>query len=224
VSDRTLRGLIGLVLVGLVAVLGAGAVLGTEGVARDLRDRTRTALAAAGLEDVLVDFSGREAELRGGNDVEIRRAEALVETLPGVRVVRVEIVEHPIVPGTAGFELDRAGDDVEISGVVPTPDDAAAIKVGVAEGLRSVITGDVTVDRSVDAAPWASALPDVLDLLAGVEGLELDIPGDGSVTVGGTVRDVSEQDRLTERLAEILPGLTLVDELDIAPASRAARP
>jgi hypothetical protein len=227
VSDRTLRGLIGLVLAGLVAVVVAGAVLGTEGVARDLRDRTRTALAAAGLEDVLVDFSGREAELRGGNDVEIRRAEALVETLPGVRgvrVVRVEIVEHPIVPGTAGFELDRAGDDVEISGVVPTPDDAAAIKVGVAEGLRSVITGDVTVDRSVDAAPWASALPDVLDLLAGVEGLELDIPGDGSLTVGGTVRDVSERDRLAERLAEILPGLTLVDELDITPASPTARP
>jgi hypothetical protein len=224
VSDRTLRGLIGLVLAGLVAVLVAGAVLGTEGVARDLRDRTRTALAAAGLEDVLVDFSGREAELRGGNDVEIRRAEALVETLPGVRVVRAEIVEHPIVPGTAGFELDRAGDDVEISGVVPTPDDAAAIKVGVAEGLRSVITGDVAVDRSVDAAPWASALPDVLDLLAGVEGLELDIPGDGSLTVGGTVRDVSERDRLAERLAEILPGLSLVDELDIIPAAPTARP
>ena len=223
-SDRTLRGLIGLVLVGLVAVVGVGAVLGTRTVAHDLGDRTRTALAAAGLEDVVVDFSGREAELHGGNDVEIRRAEALVETLPGVRRVRVDVVEHRAVPGAARFELDRAGDDVEISGVVPDPDDAAAIKIGVAEGLRSVITGDVTVDPAVGAASWAGALPDVLELLAGVEGLELDITGDGTVRVGGTVRDVSEQDRLTERLAELLPGLELVDGLVVAPVPATVRP
>lgn len=222
-SDRTLAGLVALVVSCLVAVVAAGAVLGSGSVADDLRDRARTALGAAGLQDVLVDFHGREAELRGGNDVEMRRAETLVETLPGVRRVRVDIVRDRAVPGTARFELDRAGDDVEISGVVPDPDDAAAIKIGAAQGLRSVVTGDVRVDRSVGAAPWAGSLPAVLDLLAGVEGLELDISGDGSVVIGGTVTDASEQLRLSERLADLLPGLDLVDELAIAPISGTGR-
>ncbi|MET0468332.1 MAG: hypothetical protein ABWZ87_06295, partial [Aeromicrobium sp.] len=188
-SERTLQGLIGLVLAGLLAVVAAGAVLGSDTVASDLRDRAVTALAAAGLDDVLVDFRGREAELSGGNDVEIRRAEALVAALPGVRRVDVDVVDDADIRGVARFELDRAGDDVEISGVVPTPDDAAAIKVGVAGSLRTTITGDVAVDRSVAAASWVRALPEVLEVVAGIEGLELEIPGDGTVAIGGTVGD-----------------------------------
>jgi hypothetical protein len=223
VSDRTLKALIGLVVAGLVGVLAAGAVLGTDAVGRDLRDRTDTALDAAGLGDVLVDFRGREAELSGGNDVEMRRAESLVESLPGVRRVRSDVAPDVVVPGAARFELDRAGDDVEISGVVPSPDDAASIKVGVAENLRTTVTGDVEVDRAVRSAPWVDAVPAVLDLLAGVEGLELEIAGDGTVRLGGTVRDASERTRLAERLAELLPGLEVVGALDVVPASAGVR-
>lgn len=215
-SDRTLRVLIGLVLAGLAVVVASGAVLGSGAVAHDLRERTQTSLDAAGLGDVVVVFRGREAELRGGNDVEIRRAETLVATLPGVRRVQADVPARRIIRGVARFELDRAGDDVEISGVVPTPDDAAAIKIGVAEGMRTTITGDVTVDRSVSGAGWVAALPEVLDTLAPVEGLELEIPGDGSVEVGGTVGDASERTRLAERLARLLPDLDVVGTFDLA--------
>ncbi|MET1037236.1 MAG: hypothetical protein ABW075_03125 [Aeromicrobium sp.] len=215
-SERTLQGLIGLVLAGLLAVVAAGAVLGSDTVASDLRDRAVTALAAAGLDDVLVDFRGREAELSGGNDVEIRRAEALVAALPGVRRVDVDVVDDADIRGVARFELDRAGDDVEISGVVPTPDDAAAIKVGVAGSLRTTITGDVAVDRSVAAASWVRALPEVLEVVAGIEGLELEIPGDGTVAIGGTVGDESERARLLRRLAGVLPDLDVVGTLDLS--------
>lgn len=217
-SDRSLKGLIALVLAGLVAVIGAGAVLGSGAVADDLGDRARTALSAAGLGDVLVDFSGREAELSGGNDVEIRRAETLVASLPGVRRVEVDVVADEHIPGVARFELDRAGDDVEISGVVPSPDDAADLKVGVAEGLRTTITGDVAVDRSVDPGTWVDALPDVLETLAGVEGLELEIRGDGTVEIGGTVGDESERTRLVEKLDDAMPDLEVVGSFDIATA------
>jgi hypothetical protein len=220
VSDRTLKGLIGLVLTGLVVVVAAGAVLGSSSVASDLRDRADTALAAAGLDDVLVDFTGREAELSGGNDVEIRRAESLVAAMPGVRRVDVDVVDEPHLPGVARFELDRAGEDVEISGVVPTPDAAAAIKVAVAEGLRTTITGDVTIDRSLGSAAWVEALPEVLDVVAGIEGLELDVPGDGTVAIGGTVGDESERARLLRRLSDVLPGLEVVGTLDIFPSAR----
>jgi hypothetical protein len=222
VSDRTLKGLIGLVLTGLVAVIAAGAVLGSGSVAHDLSDRARTALAAAGLGDVLVDFRGREAELSGGNDVEIRRAETLVASLPGVRRVDVSGVADDVIEGVARFELDRAGDDVEISGVVPDPDAAAEIKIGAAEGLRTMITGDVAVDRSVAPASWADDLPDVFEVVAGVEGLELEIPGDGTVAIGGTVEDESERARLLEELSDVLPGLELTGTLDLATPTRDA--
>ena len=53
-SDRSLRGFIGLVVAGLVAVISLGAVLGSSAAADDLRDRSQTALAAAGLDDVAV--------------------------------------------------------------------------------------------------------------------------------------------------------------------------
>ncbi|MCW2839755.1 MAG: hypothetical protein JWR55_1238 [Aeromicrobium sp.] len=215
-SDRTLKGLIGLVLTGLVAVIAAGAVLGSGSVAHGLGDRARTALAAAGLGDVLVDFRGREAELSGGNDVEIRRAETLVASLPGVRRVDVAVVADDVIEGVARFELDRAGDDVEINGVVPDPDAAAEIKVAVAEGLRTMITGDVAVDRSVAPARWADDLPDVFEVVAGVEGLELEIPGDGTVAIGGTVEDESERIRLLEELSDVLPGLEVTGTLDLA--------
>ncbi|MET0931784.1 MAG: hypothetical protein ABWX74_19860 [Aeromicrobium sp.] len=214
-SDRSLKGLFALVLAGLIAVVGAGSVLGAGSVGSDLGDRATTALSAAGLGDVLVDFSGREAELSGGNDVEIRRAETLVAALPGVRRVEVDVVEDDVIPGVARFELDRAGDDVEISGVVPSADDAADIKVGVAEGLRTTITGDVEVDRSIGGASWIAALPEVLDVLAGVEGLELDIRGDGSVEIGGTVGDESERDRLAEKIDDLLSGLDVVGTFDL---------
>lgn len=218
-SDRSLRGFIGLVVAGLVAVISLGAVLGSSAAADDLRDRSQTALAAAGLHDVVVDFSGREAALSGGNDVEIRLAERLVGALPGVRRVELARLGADAIDGVARFELDRAGDVVQISGVVPTPDDAAGIKVGVATSLATTIAGDVTVDRSLAAVSWTGALPDVLQALEQVDDLELDVAGDGTVVIGGTVgsRDErDERDRLVRQVSRALPDLEVVSQLQAA--------
>jgi len=220
VSDRSLRRSIALVSAALLAVLVVGAVVGSRAVGTDLRQRSETALAAAGLGDVAVDFHGREAALSGGNDVETRLATNLVSSLPGVREVDADADDDVHVAGVARFELDRAGDDVEISGAVPSPDDAAAIKIAVATSFRTVITGDVTVDRSVERARWAASLPAVLDVVEGIEGLELEIPGDGTVHLGGTVSDRSTRARIVEQVADALPGLELVDTLRPATATR----
>jgi hypothetical protein len=198
-----------------------GALAGSRAVADDLRRRSETALTAAGLGDVTVDFAGREAAVSGGNDVEARLAAALVAALPGVRTVEDRHQQTAPLPGVARFELDRAGDDVEISGAVPSPDDAAAIKVGVATTLRTVITGDVAVDRSVDVARWAAALPAVLEIVVGVEGLELDIPGDGTLRLGGEVSDAATRSRILGQVADALPELKLVDALGVVGAPRA---
>lgn len=219
-SDRTLKGLIGLVVAGLVAVIAVGAVFGSSAAAGDLRDRSQIALTAAGLDDVLVDFNGREAELTGGNDVEIRLARTLVGSLPGVRRVDLVISRDEAIDDVARFELDRAGDVVRISGVVPTPDDAAAIKVGVAAGLRTMITGDVAVDTSLAPAVWADALPDVFEALGHVEDLELDLRGDGSVVLGGTVASSSERDRLVRQVSRALPDLDVVSRFEVAASAR----
>lgn len=204
----------------LVAVVGAGAVLGSRSVAADLGDRSRTALAAADLADVRVTFSGREADLSGGNDVEARLAASLVEALPGVRQVEVERPASARRPGAAWLELDRAGDDVQIRGDVPSADAAAALKVAVATTLHATVTGDVAVDSSVGAAPWADEVPAVLDIVAVVEGLDLELPGDGTVRLGGQVADATTRARVVEQVAKALPGLRLVESLRLATVPR----
>jgi hypothetical protein len=217
---RRLKVAVAVVAACLAAVVVAGAVLGSRSVAADLRDRSRTALTAADLADVRVDFTGREAELRGGNDVEARQAAALVEALPGVRRVDVDRPARSHAPGAAWLELDRAGDDVQIRGDVPSPDQAAAIKVAVAATLRTTVTGDVAVDGSAGAARWADAVPAVLEIVAGVEGLDLEVPGDGTVRLGGQVADATTRSRVVEQVAEALPDLRLVASLRLATVPR----
>lgn len=219
-SDRSLRRLIALVAAALLGVVVVGAVVGSRAVGDDLRQRSETALTAAGLGDVAADFRGREATISGGNDVEARLATELVAALPGVREVDADQDEGEPIDGVPRFKLDRAGDDVEISGTVPSPDDAAAIKIAVATAFRTVITGDVMVDRSVDQERWAASLPVVLEVVEGVEGLALEVPGDGTVHLGGSVSDVTTRARIVEQVADALPDFRLVDTLRIAVADR----
>ena len=220
-SDHSLKRLIVLVAGCLVAVIATGAVLGSRSVATDLTQRSVQALEAAGLGDVRVDFQGREAELRDGNDVESRLAASLVRALPGVRRVEVEREPDRFVDGVARFELDRSGDDVEISGAVRSPDDAAGIKVAVATSLRTTITGDVTVVPGIRSASWVSDLPDVFEIVAAVDRLELDISGDGTVRLSGVVDDDRTRSRIARRLAAALPDLDLVSSLEVrAPTGR----
>lgn len=215
-SDRTLKGFIGLLVAGLVAVIALGAVLGSGAAAGELRHRSQTALSAAGLGDVVVDFRGREAQLSGGNDVEIRLARSLVSTMPGVRRVHLDRAAAEVISGVAQFELDRAGHVVQISGVVPTPDDAAGIKVGVATGLATTVAGDLTVDHALPVATWAAALPAVLEMLGQIGDLEVDIAGDGTLVLGGTVHSDTARSRLVRRVARTLPDLDVISRLDVA--------
>lgn len=222
-SDRSLQRFLVVLAACLVAVVVAGSVLGSRTVAGDLARRSTTVLAAADLADVTVTFSGREAELSGGNDVESRLATELVGALPGVRAVEAPRDDLPVAAGESAFELDRAGDDVEISGVVPTPDDAATLKVAVATTLRTTVTGDVVVDGPVSAAPWVETMSDALEVVAGVEGLSLDIRGDGTVEVGGQVPDAASHRVVLRDLAAALPDLEVVDVLRVlSPARKGA--
>jgi osmotically-inducible protein OsmY len=222
-DQRALKRLVVAVAGCLAAVVVAGSVLGSRSVAADLRDRSRTALAAADLADVRVDFTGREARLSGGNDVEARLATSLVQALPGVRRVEVARGSRPHLRGVSRFELDRAGDDVEISGAVPSPDEAAAIKVSVATSLHTTVTGDVAVEPSVAAASWGDAMAKVLEIVAGVEGLALEIRGDGTVTLDGQVADAATRSRIVDEVGRALPGLELVATLRVATAPREGR-
>lgn len=222
-SDHSLRRLIALVATSLVVVVALGSVAGARSVAGDLTDRSDRALTAAGLDDVRVDFRGREAELRGGNDVEARLAGTLVRALPGVRRVEVDRARDRVVAGASRFELDRFGDDVEISGTVPTPDDAAAIKVAVASALQTTVTGDVTVTPSARSASWVTALPDVFAIVARVDRLSLEISGDGTVQLGGDVEAAQVHERLVRRVAAALPDLDVVDTIRVDTTSGRGR-
>jgi hypothetical protein len=215
VSDRSLQRAVAVVATVLLGVIVVGSVMGSRTVAGDLRARAQTALGASGLDDVRVDFEGREAALEGGNDVEARLASSLVAALPGVRRVHRAVDAARPVPGVSRFALDRAGDDIEISGAVSSPDDAADVKIAVASAWATAISGDVTVDRSADPAPWVASLPGLLSTVAGVAGLELDVPGDGTLHVGGRVHDAATRSRIVRRIAEQVPGLRLVATLTV---------
>lgn len=222
-SDHSLRRLVALVATSLVLVVALGSVFGARSVAGDLTDRSQRALDAAGLDGVRVDFRGREAELRGGNDVEARLAGTLVDALPGVRRVEVDRAADRVVAGASRFELDRSGDDVEISGAVPTPDDAAAIKVAAASALRTTVTGDVAVRPSARSASWVAALPDLFEIVAGVNRLSLEISGDGTLELGGQVDGDQVRQRVLRRVAAALPDLRVVDSIRIDPATGRGR-
>lgn len=220
-SDRFLQRAVAVVATVLLVVIAVGSVMGSRTVAGDLHRRADTVLTASGLDDVRVVFQGREARLEGGNDVEARRASSLVAALPGVRRVDRAVHRDAPIPGVSRFSLDRAGEDIEISGVVSSPDDAADLKIAVASALATRVTGDVRVDRAVDAAAWVASLPSVLRTVGGVGGLELDVPGDGTLHVGGRVDDAAARSRIVARLSRQAPDLTLVETLDIAPRAGA---
>jgi osmotically-inducible protein OsmY len=68
----------------------AAIYVGVDRIERDLTTRTRAALATAGLGWASVSYSGRDAFLQGVAPSDDARAQArrLVESLPGVHVVR----------------------------------------------------------------------------------------------------------------------------------------
>ncbi|MCW2830023.1 MAG: hypothetical protein JWP31_715 [Aeromicrobium sp.] len=228
-SDTLPRVLAGLTGSALAAVIVVGSVVGSQSVADDLRASAERALADQGLDGVVVDFAGREAELSGGSRADLDEAETIVARMRGVRRVGVLTPADarpdggtPQPAGSATIALERRASGTTISGTVRDADTSTDIKAAVADAFGGTVRGDLAVDGDVDDAAWTDALPDVLDELADVEGVRIVIDGSGTVVVDGRVGSRTQARTLAAAISRALPDLELVPSLSVGGAGGAA--
>lgn len=226
-SENKLKGLAALTGLGLVGVIAAGAIVGSQSAADDLRPKAERALAAAGLDGIEVDFDGREAELSDGKPAELRRAEKIVEGVRGVRWAHIEAddvddvseddddVAQPPKSSVPTLDLQLGSGGVEVSGTVPSADDAAEIKARAAQAFGVPVIGDLTVDPAVGSATWLAALPHVFGDLVGVKELELDIEGEGALELDGSIESQAGADKVSAAVTSALPDLDIVNDIDV---------
>jgi outer membrane protein OmpA-like peptidoglycan-associated protein len=189
----------GLALV-ILWVLGLGSC--TPGIEDDLTDRSVAALTSAGLDRVGVDFSGRDATLRGSMDeATARRAHRIVRGLEGVRHVNDRFTLTPSSDSSGDGASDGKGSsaamsgsplrfvvgvagNVTLTGMVRTEaDHEAAIAAA-----KAALGPDVTVvDRIVVDASGSSVNAKTDPVLAalGADGLLTHATGTGSATGTG---------------------------------------
>jgi outer membrane protein OmpA-like peptidoglycan-associated protein len=219
VTEQRLKGLAGLVLAALLAVVVVGAVVGSRSAAGDLQVKAERALGSAGLGDVRVTFHGREARLSGGTPGELGKAELVVEGVEGVRWADVVPPGRPVVTEapdtTPTLDLTRTAQGVSIRGTVPDANAVAGIKARVAEDFAVPVTGDLAIDPAVGTADWIAQLPDVMGDLTGVKRLRLTIEGNGALVLAGAVESRAGADAVRRVVAETVPGLRVVSHLEV---------
>lgn len=215
-DDNRLKGLTAFVGLGLVCTVGAGAVIGSDSAAHDLRPKAVEALSAAGIADVEVDFDGREAKLSGGASSERRKAISVVRGINGVRRARftgVGQVAPPLAPtgiiSAPVLKLSRSDIGATISGIVPSAEVAASLKTAAAVAFGGTVSGDFTIDPSVGSADWLAAIPEVFGDLAGVKNLEIGVGDDPSIQLGGSIESQVGADRIEGLVSGAVPDLTV---------------
>ncbi|MEJ7634052.1 OmpA family protein [Aeromicrobium sp.] len=225
-SEERLKGLAALMGLALVAIVIAGALVGSASVADDLRTRVDRALTAAGLGGIEVELSGREAVLSGGDAADLDRAELVVEGIEGVRSADVESTDAAAKPGAKKgsptaptLVLGRTTRGVAISGTVPDADAAAGLKAQAAEAFAVPVTGDLVIDPSVGSAGWLTRLPDVFGDIASIKGLDLQIDESGTMALTGRIESHAGAAKILQLVAAEVPDLEVRSRLTVEPGN-----
>lgn len=197
---------------------------------------TRTAiesLAAAGISGADVSFTGRDATISGPD---AGRAAEIVQGVSGVRVAQV-----PPGPGTGGgtgggapepapapdaaaaaaapFGIARRGDDIVLTGVVGTKEEAdALVAAATAQAGGRTVVDELTVTPG--AVAQAGATPDAVGTVAGLLGATTDgvaaaFDGD-TLTLTGSAPDSASAQAAGAALSAALPGTTVDNQLTVA--------
>lgn len=216
-DDNRLKGLAGLAGLALVGTVGAGAAVGSNSAAQDLRPQAVRALTAANLADVRVDFEGREAKLTGGESSERIRAVSVVEAIKGVRWAT--FASKPATPperthSAPAMRFSRSDMGATISGVVPSAEAAASVKTAAAEASGGTVSGDFTIDPSVGSADWVTEMPEIFGDLAGVKMLEIGI-GEGSIQLGGSIESQVGADKIGALVSAAVPYLAVDNAITV---------
>jgi outer membrane protein OmpA-like peptidoglycan-associated protein len=219
VDDKTLKRLAALTGLGLVGVVGVGAVVGSNSAADDLQPKAYKALSAHHLRGLNVDFDGREAKISGGTAADMAKAKKVVEDIHGVRWAKVTgkptSGSTAATPAVASMKFSHSDLGSTIMGVVPSAEVAASLKAAAAEAFGGTVSGDFKIDPTVDSADWFNELPEVFGDLVGVDDLDIGIGGLGSIQVTGTVGSQIGADKVKDLLTAALPDLTVDSTLTV---------
>jgi len=222
-------------VVGLLA-LGAGQDLPfRHSVERDLTDRSAAALRTAGLSNVDVSFTGRDATVRVGSGAEADAALAVVRGVDGVRVARAVVATQPsatpspsaspsaspsvaTVPPTVALTV--TGARVLLTGTVPAAGHNLLVDAATAAFGAASVTDSLTVQSGVGDAGLAG-LPDVLTALRGGTTSATVQLRDGAIILTGTVSSAQVHDAVVTASARAAGGASAVtDHLDVVPVQQ----
>lgn len=193
--------------VGLAGTLGLGALGLTAGrhhLEQGLQTRTQNKLAEAGVRDVSISYSGRDATLRVSARMDAARLGQVISrtsSIRGVRVVHVVRVKYAVAatpipspgpttapaPTTAPVHTATMTTTAATTTVSPTqaPTQAPA-------GLRASVTHDVVVLSGV--IPYEAIRPVLIATVSGARGVQ-------------QVRDLLEVDPVSSSDPKLLPGV-----------------
>ena len=140
----------------VVAVLGLGVLSGIqdtgfrERIEADLTERAQGALSAAGLDDVRVEVTGRDADVTAPTDYEALTAAEVVNGVEGVRTAVAYGPDGPASAGVGPAEVSVSASDPRSTGAEDVTDDASAM-------VTEIEAPDPPSD---DASPEATTEPE----------------------------------------------------------------
>ncbi|MHA6782934.1 OmpA family protein [Pseudonocardia saturnea] len=196
-------------------------------------DLTRTAtesLAAAGITGGGVDVTGRDATITGLTGPDAERAVGIVQGVDGVRVAQLPAgagapAEGGTAPGAdpaaaaaAPFGLARRGDEIVLTGVVASKEEADALVAAATEQAGGLtVVDELTV--TAGATAQAAATPANVGLVAGLlgataDGVAASFDGD-TLTLTGAAPDSASAQATGTALSAALPGTTVDNQLTV---------
>lgn len=198
-------------------------------------DLTRTAtesLTAAGITGAGVDVTGRDATITGLTGPEAQRAVELVQGVDGVRIAQLPAgagagtptdggtapSADPVAAAPAPFGIARRGDEIVLTGVVASKEEADALVAAATEqagGLAVVDELTVTPGATAQAGATSANVGLVAGLLgATADGVAAAFDGD-TLTLTGTAPDSASAQAAGTALSAVLPGTTVDNQLTV---------
>ncbi|GAA2330032.1 OmpA family protein [Dactylosporangium salmoneum] len=219
---------IGAALVGLAALLVAFEVPHRHSVEDNLTDRTKVALAKAGI-DAEVRFAGRDGTVKVGSADEKDKARDVTLGIEGVRVVDVQappkVEQPPAPPQPLSVKLLVDGGKVTLTGTVPADADRTTLADAAKQALGA---GNVQDELTVDAKR-AKDDTDLAGLGAVMAALGKDTKAgvidltDHVITLTGTVPSQDVKDKAEAAAKAAAKGATVRDELVVGQAAAPAQ-
>ncbi len=202
---------------GLALVALAQTSANRHGIEDNLTDRSRQALADAGLSTVDVHFTGRDGRLHAHTRADADRALGIVRALDGVRTAGADVDPPAPVPAAARpptVTVELVAGQLTVSGAVP-----AAARAALVAAAGSVFGADRVTDRlDVDPAVTDAGLTGLAGVLAAFGRQTTDarlVLRDGTLTLSGTLSEQATKDAVLAAAGAAVGAGHVLDQLTV---------